>query len=156
MLSTMSRLKRFCPPLSRNRGDIYVCPSVENISTLVIPGKNILCFFQVIPIKPVQIPGFHISIYANCGGVEVAGWIVDREIWVRSPAYPYCVRALLWHHVTSLFFNMYSLLFSLSRRRTGTCKYLLVQVIIIDRELFNLLTMQKKGLKDIFILTSTL
>ena len=34
--------------------------------------------------------------FARRGGVEVAGWTVDRKIQVRFPPYPNCVWALWW------------------------------------------------------------
>ena len=35
-------------------------------------------------------------LVARRGGVEVAGWTLDRKIRVRFPAYPHCVWALWW------------------------------------------------------------
>ena len=36
------------------------------------------------------------TLYRTTGGAEVAGWTLDRKIWVRFPAYPHRVWALWW------------------------------------------------------------
>ena len=47
--------------------------------------------------NPHKITHDDISIFrARRGGVKVAGWAVDRKIWVRFPAYPHRVWALWW------------------------------------------------------------
>ena len=38
--------------------------------------------------------GLYINDLARRGGVEVAGWTVDRKTWVQFPAYTYCMWAL--------------------------------------------------------------
>ena len=51
---------------------------------------------QGVSVSADSIQDFRLTFTAHHGGVKIAGWTADREIWVRFSAYPYRVLALWW------------------------------------------------------------
>ena len=58
---------------------------------------NKKCFYSICDGTDVQVDWRSCSYgRARRGGAEVAGWTLDRKMWVQFPAYPHRVWALWW------------------------------------------------------------